>query len=301
MARAANAAAAAAIGFGEAGINDLTTSERLEPASMPAEAEALGSLQGLSERGQPGEDRKVCAEPPDSEAAGVDPHGASTAPTTPMPEELPSSASAAAEASAKAGAATSAADQPMPQASEPAAASAAPEQPGPLLPEGSQAAQPPEQMTQAYSTSTQDVQPPEQLTQAYAAPMEVDGGSRDERASSHDASTAQRAVQGSTGPEAADAPPALQLDGKPLVAGSAIFTKVSPMKGKVGSVASQKYCRGPPHCAWKQLQGTTYAWHASDMGTLAIAQASLLPLAGACMSATCPNILMIRTSRHTQY
>ncbi len=243
MARAANAAAAAAIGFGEAGLNDLTTSERLEPASMPAEAEALGSLQGLPESGQPGVDRKVCAEPADSEAAGPDAHGASTAPSTPMPEELPGSASAAAEASAAAGA-PSTADQPMPQASQPAAAPAAPEQTGQTVLELSRAEQPPEQVTQAYPTAVQDVQPPEQLTQAYpAAPMEVEGGSRDERAS-HDASMAQRAEQGGTGPEAADAPPALQPDGKPLIAGSAIFTKVSPMKGKVGFVICQMHCWG---------------------------------------------------------
>ncbi len=223
MARAANAAAAAAIGLDDAGLSDLTTSERLEPASMPAEAEVLGALHGLPEGGQPGVDLKVLGEPASSKAADLQ-QGASTAPSTPMPEDLPSSAPAAPEASAAAAGAPIAADEPMHDASAPAVALPAPEQKPQLLAGLLQVEQPPEQMTQAYPAALQDVQPPEQLTQACAAPMEVDG-----------ASAAQHAEQGSAAPDAASATPALQPDGKPLVAGSAIFTKVSPMKGKVHS------------------------------------------------------------------
>ena len=224
MARAANAAAAAAIGLDDAGLNDLTTSEQLEPASMPAEAEILGALHGLPDSGQPGVDLKAMAEPTDSKAAELQ-QGASTAPSTPMPEGLPSSASAAAGASAAAAAdAPSAGDGPMHDASASAEALPAPEQKPELHAGQLQAEQPPEQMTQAYPAALQDVQPPEQLTQAYAAPMEVDG-----------AITAQHAEQGGAAPEAPSAAPILRPDGKPLIAGSAIFTKVSPMKGKVQS------------------------------------------------------------------
>ena len=232
MARAANAAAAAAIGLDDAGLSDLTTSERLEPASMPPEAEVLGALHGLPVRGQPEVELKVLAEPAGSKAADQQ-QGASTAPSTPMPEGLESSASAAPEASAAATAdAPIAADEPMHDASAPTEALPAPEQKSQPHAGLLQAEQPPEQMTQAYPAASQDVQAPEELTQAYAAPMEVDG-----------ASTAQRAEQDSVALEAPSAAPALRPDGKPLVAGSAIFTKVSPMKGKVDPHLSHR-------CTW---------------------------------------------------
>lgn len=230
MARAANAAAAAAIGISEAGLNDLTTSERLEPASIPAEAEAMGHLHGLVESAQPGVHHKASAEPADNKEAGAHAQAASAAPSAAMQDDLRGS-STAAKASAAADA-PSTADQAMHDASEPAHTSPAPVQDSEAHPELSQAGQPPEQMTQAYPAATQDMQPPEQVTQAYGAvPIEVEGGSLDERAL-HDVSGAQHAEQGSTAP---DAQPLLRSDGKPLIAGSAIFTKVSPMKGKVHS------------------------------------------------------------------
>ena len=238
MARAANAAAAAAIGMDEAGLHDLTISEQLEPVSMPADAGGPESLSGPLEDDKPGLDHKIsaAAEPADSQAIT---HAVPVAPTTPVPDDLSGSASAAAEASAAAAGApapgtAALVDQPMHDASEAAAAPPAPEQTTQACPGLSQAEQPPEQMTQTYPAVSQAVQPPEQSTQAYAAaPMEVEGSRKEEAL--HDDSMAQQAEQGSAAPEAQDAAPALQPDGKPLVAGSAIFTKVSPMKAKVGS------------------------------------------------------------------
>ena len=141
-------------------------------------------------------------------------------------------------------------DQPMHDASQPPAMSQAPEQ-------MTVAEQPPEQMTQTHTVALQDMrlperltqaypaasgamQPPEQMTQAHvAASMEVDDGSMNNR-TSHDDSVEQTAEQGNAALQGPNAAQALPPGGKPFVAGSAIFTKVSPMKGKVGSFTSMR-------------------------------------------------------------
>ncbi len=249
MAKAANAAAAAAIGLDDPGLNDLTTSERLEPVSMPADAAASDPLQGMRDAGQPAS--QPCAPAnhqvltPESMAAEPEAHATFMS----MLNDHTGSASAAPEAASASGAgAVDSTDQPMQVASQPAAASQAPEQ-------MTLAEQPPEQMTQTHTVALQDMRPSEQLTQAYpaasramqppeqmtqahvAASMEVDDGSMHNRAF-HDASVAQSAEQGNAALQAPNAAQALSLGGKPFVAGSAIFTKVSPMKGKVGFFTS---------------------------------------------------------------
>ena len=255
MARAANAAAAAAIGISEAGLSNFTTSERLEPASVPAEAEAIAHLHGLPESGQPGVDHEVTAAPADSKEAGAHAQAASAAPSAAMTDDLLGSGAAAGASAATE--APSTADQAMHDASEPAASSPAHAQEPQPPSELPQAGQAPEQMTQAYPAALQGMQPPEQLTQAYgAAPMGVEGGSQGERAS-HDASVVQRTEQGSAAPEGPNAQPLLRLDGKPLVAGSAIFTKVSPMKGKVGFPPLMIVLRLPGIC------GSIHPYHMS--------------------------------------
>ena len=196
MAAAANAAAAAAIGLEEPGLRELITTERLEPVSNAGPAAAPEPLPGMAEA---------------SQAAA---HGASAA------EQSGASLGPSTSASADADNVSPAekADQHMQDASQAAA--------------GADAVQGPEQMTQACPTSPPAGQPPEQLTQAYpAAPMEVDGARVEEQVSNAAASMAQRAEHVSA---ATAAPSTAQPNGKPLVAGLAIFTKVSPMKGKVG-------------------------------------------------------------------
>ena len=211
MAAAANAAAAAAIGLEEPGPSELTTTERLEPVSNAGPAAAPEPLPGMAEASQ------AAAQP------AVD-HGASAADQLVQSKvaELRSGASLGPSTSAPAGAdnvcPAEKADQHMQDASQAAA--------------GADAVQGPEQMTQACPMSPPAGQPPKQLTQAYpGVPMEVDGARVEEQVTNAAASMAQRAEHVSA---ATAAPSTAQPNGKPMVAGLAIFTKVSPMKGKVG-------------------------------------------------------------------
>ena len=202
MAIAANAAAAAAIGLSTPDVSIPPTSGLLTPASAPAHAAMPedpmhGALDASHAAVQPAESH--AAEQSAQEAALM---------------AVPASAADATHASTSAAEAPTAAgglgdaemtDAPMLNALQAAA--------------DLHAAQAPEQATQEYP----------------AAPMEVIGGSKEQHDGSKDASKAQQAQQqGEAAPEASNMVQLLQPDGKPLVAGSAIFTKVSPMKSKVG-------------------------------------------------------------------
>ena len=195
MAAAANAAAAAALGIEEPGARELTTTESLEPVSSAGPAAAPEPLHSTADASQ------AAAQP------GVDP-GASAA------EQLAQS-----------------------KVAEPSAggASLGPSTSAPAGADDASLAETGDQQMQDASQAAAEADAPqssEQLTQAYpAAPTEEDGARVEQQDANTAASMAQRAEHVST----ATAPPSTaQPDGKPLVAGSAIFTKVSPMKGKVG-------------------------------------------------------------------
>ena len=195
MAAAANAAAAAALGLEEPGLRELTTTERLEPVSSAGPAAAPEPSHGTAEASQ------APAQP------GVD-HGASAA------EQL--AQSEVAELSA-------------------GGASLEPSTSAPVGAENVSPAKKADQQMQDASQAAAEadaLQGSEQLTQAYpAAPTKEDGARVEQQVANMAASMAQHAEHDSA---ATAAPSTAQPNGKPLVAGSAIFTKVSPMKGKVG-------------------------------------------------------------------
>ena len=219
MAQAANAAAAAAIGLGAPGVCQLATAEQLAPHSTPAPAEPGAAPE--NDAAMEGAARSA------AEAAAQAASAVAAAALT--SEDVNGSAPAAEAPTASAAVSRDmAADEPMP---EPSQAAAAPLKAAP-------APDIPEQMTQAYPAATEARGPSQQMT--YPARKEVDEGGEGQLAAAADASMAQQAQQAQQGDaaegDAREAAPMLRPDGKPLVAGSAIFTKVSPMKGKVGFI-----------------------------------------------------------------
>ena len=220
MAQAANAAAAAAIGLGAPGVGQLATGEQLAPHFTPAPAESGAAIEDdAAVEGAAG----LAAEP----AARAVPAAAAAAAA--LTSKDANGSAPAAEIPTATGAARGdvAGDKSMPDLSQAAAA----------LPEAAPAPDIPQQITQAYPAAAEALGPSQQITQQYPAPMEADEGGKEQLAAEADVSMAQQARQGDAAEgDAHDAAPMLRPDGKPLVAGSAIFTKVSPMKGKVGFI-----------------------------------------------------------------
>ena len=216
MAQAANAAAAAAIGLGAPGLCQLATAEQLATHSMPAPAVSgpAPEIVAAAEGAAGSVAQSIAQAAPAAAAASSTREDADG--NTPAAEAPTASAAASGDV---------AADEAMP---DPSQAAAAP-------PEAAPAPDIPEQMTQAYPAAAEALGPSQQMTQEYPAPMEADEGGEEHLAAAADASMAQQPQQGDAAEgDAHNSAPMLRPDGKPLVAGSAIFTKVSPMKGKVG-------------------------------------------------------------------